>query len=174
MADIHGSHSSANSNVLRSAASPEALDAALRASEAADEIARAHPAPAQHAPVQQPAPALEAVGQVAGDAADIVGQSSRSAQAVFQAATALAEGGQDAARAWLELAQNATRTNVEALSRVAECRSWWEMMYVQGSVLQESSQQSVECGETVLRASTGAIRRAAQAMHEAYRPPLLS
>lgn len=182
-------HSSANSNVLRNAASPEVLEAALEAAErlnkddvhapegqpkprdrasrpavqARDESAQANMEPPQHANVQTPAP--ESVAQETARDGEVAGQAGGPSQAAFQAATALAEGGQDAMRAWLELAQNATCTHVEALSRLAECRSWLELMYLQSSVLQQRLLQSVDFGDAVARAATLAAWKAADAMH---------
>lgn len=159
MTDIH---SSANPTVLRNAASPEALEAALRASETAERLTKDDVQEAKAAEMRS-----QPFSSTAG-AAEIAGPPSRTTQAVFQVSTAFASGGQDAVAACLELAQNAMRTNVEALSRLAGCHSWSEVMYVQSSVLQERYQQSLQCGEAVFRASTEAINKAAQAMHDTH------
>jgi hypothetical protein len=187
---VSDTHSSVNATILRNAASPEVLEAALRANEAAEqpteddqaaqtvrrsdggasrpampellEVPPANMVRANDAEGPNAAPAQEA------ETTAVAGLSRRNAQAVLHASTALAEAGEDAVRAWLELAQNAMRTNVTALSRLAECRSWPEIMAVQSGALQERIQQSVECGQAVARTSTLALIKAEQALQAAH------
>lgn len=154
MADVH---SSADPLALTSAASPEVLEAALQANEAAER--RTKEEIHGNEEVHQ-AEAATPVTELAGP----------TAQATSLASTALAKGGQDAACAWLELAANTMHTNLEALSRLAQCRSWSEMISIQSNALQANLQQAVEYGEALARASTLAARRTAQVLGEQQQP----
>lgn len=166
-------HSSANSNVLKNAASPEVLEAALEAAERQkkDDDAEAKDASKRRVPISHPAreDSRERAQAQAAPPRQIAQQPSNSAPPAFQAATALAEAGHDAVAAWLEFAQNTARTNIEALSRLAACRSWGEAMHVQNSILQERLQHSADFGQAMARASTLAVCKAADAMHAPQR-----
>jgi len=163
-------HSSANSNVLKGAASPEVLEAALEAAERLEQDAA-------HGPDAQPEPkgdvghsASQDEGGAAGAEPPPHADAQTPAPGALQAATALAEGGRDAMRAWLAFAQDTTRANVEALGRFAECRTWSEVMSVQSDVLQQGLRQSLDFGEAVSRASTEAAWKAADALQASASP----
>jgi hypothetical protein len=95
---------------------------------------------------------------------DLADEAARNVHAVSQASTALVKGSQDASRAWFELTQRTVRTNLEALERLAHCRSVQEVVTVHSNLLRDNLQQAMESGETVARTSSDAIREATRAM----------
>jgi hypothetical protein len=99
--------------------------------------------------------------------ADLAGQSTQSVQAVAQASSVLAKSAQDASRAWLDLTQRAMRTNLEAISKLATCRTFQEVATLQSNLMRDNLQQAIESGEVLARASSDAIREATRVM----RPP---
>jgi hypothetical protein len=101
---------------------------------------------------------------------DLAEEAAQNVRAVSQASSVLAKGAQDASRAWFELTQKAVRTNLEALIKVANCRSVQEVVTVQSSLLRNNLQQAMESGETIARASSDAIREATGAMQSQARP----
>lgn len=102
-------------------------------------------------------------------ASDLTGQSAQGVQAVAQASSALAKSAQDASRAWFDLTQRAMRTNLEALGKLANCRSLQDVAAVQSSLLRDNLQQAIEGGEMIARASSDAMREATRAMQPAVR-----
>lgn len=96
--------------------------------------------------------------------ADLAEQSAQNVQAISQVSSALAKGAQDASRVWFDLTQRAVRTNLEAISRVASCRSVQELMALQSNLMRDNLQQAIESGEAMARASSEAIREATRAM----------
>ena len=102
---------------------------------------------------------------VAAPNADFAEQSAQNVQAVSQVSNALAKGAQDASRVWLELTQQAVRSNLEALGRLAACRSMQDVVTLQSNLLRDNLQQAIESGEAIARASSDAIREASRAIH---------
>lgn len=158
-------HSSANSNVLKSTASPEVLEAALEAAERLkrDEVHEQDAArddSDKRAPPAQPKAqaAVRAPKSVDDDAprsmaAAAAAPLSAAPQPDWQAAAALADAGRDGMRAWLELAQRATYTNVEVLCRLPGCRTWLDLASLQSSALQQRLRDLMDFGEALARAS---------------------
>jgi hypothetical protein len=101
---------------------------------------------------------------VANPNPDLAEQSARNVQAVSRASSALAKGAQDASRTWFDLTQKALRTNLEAMGRLANCRSLQEVVNVQSNLLRDNLQQVIESGEAIARAQSDAFQQATRAM----------
>lgn len=101
---------------------------------------------------------------VATPGGDLAEQSAQNVQAVAQASSVLAKSAQDASRVWFDLTQRAMRTNLEALGRLASCRSFQEVATLQTNLMRDNLQQAIESSEVIARASSDAIREATRAI----------
>lgn len=101
---------------------------------------------------------------VAPPGGDLAEQSAQNVQAVAQASSVLAKSAQDASRVWFDLTQRAMRTNLEALGRLASCRSFQEVATLQTNLMRDNMQQAIESSEVIARASSDAIREATRAI----------
>lgn len=101
---------------------------------------------------------------VAAPGGDLAEQSAQNVQAVAQASSVLAKSAQDASRVWFDLTQRAMRTNLEALGRLASCRSFQEVATLQTNLMRDNMQQAIESSEVIARASSDAIREATRAI----------
>jgi len=80
-------------------------------------------------------------------------QSSENLKAVSEATTILARGAQDASREWLGRAQDRVKANVEAMSRLAGCRSTQDFFAVQSELMRETLRQAVEGAHSIAEVS---------------------
>ena len=96
-------------------------------------------------------------------------QSAQNLQAVSQATTVLAKGAQEASREWLNLAQQGVRTNLEAMSRLARCRTLQDVATVQGDLMRDTLQQAIQTGQTIADASRRNLEEARR-VFEGQRP----
>lgn len=95
---------------------------------------------------------------------DLAEQSAQNVQAVSRASSALAKGAQDAAAAWFDLTQKTVRTNLEAMSRLAGCRSVQELANVQSTLMRDNLQQVIETAEVIARTQSDAVQEATRAI----------
>ncbi|WP_114945577.1 phasin family protein [Microvirga calopogonii] len=63
---------------------------------------------------------------------------------VVEANISLARGMQDVSREWFELCQKRLRTNIEGMNALARCRSMNDFVAVQGSLIRDNLEQTME------------------------------
>ena len=102
------------------------------------------------------------MGFAGPQAEELARRSSENIEAVSQASTVLARGFQEASQEWFDLAQARLSKNMEALGRLAHCRSAQDFMVVQSELARENIQQAIDTsrrlGEVSVRVAEEAAR----------------
>ena len=93
---------------------------------------------------------------------ELARRSSQNFEAVSQASSVLVKGAQDVSREWLGLAQERIRTNLEAVNRIAGCRSVQDVLTVQSDLVRDNLQQAIDTSRRVAELSVRVANEAAQ------------
>ena len=93
---------------------------------------------------------------------ELARRSSQNFEAVSQASSVLVKGAQDVSREWLGLAQERIRTNIEAVNRIAGCRSVQDVLTVQSDLVRDNLQQAIDTSRRVAELSVRVASEAAQ------------
>ena len=93
---------------------------------------------------------------------ELARRSSQNLQAVSQASSVLVKGAQDVSREWLGLAQERIRKNIEAVNRIAGCRSVQDVLTVQSELVRDNLQQAIDTSRRVAELSVRVANEAAQ------------
>ena len=101
---------------------------------------------------------------------DLAARSAQNVEAVSRASSALAKGAQDASRAWFDLTQKTVRANLDALGKLAGCRSLQDVTALHSALLRDTLQQAIEGGDAIAHAHSTAIQEATRAIQPRTQP----
>jgi phasin family protein len=93
------------------------------------------------------------VGFAGPQAEELARRSSQNMEVVTQASTILMKGAQEISREWLQLMQERLSKNLDAMSRLASCRSLQDLVTVQSDVARERLGHTVESSRRLAEAS---------------------
>jgi hypothetical protein len=94
----------------------------------------------------------------------VVERSAMNVRAVSQASTALAQHLQEASRAWLGLVQQTARTNLEAMSRLATCRTPKDFIALQANLARDNLQLMMEGQHLIAESTISTVQKASCVM----------
>jgi cytosine/adenosine deaminase-related metal-dependent hydrolase len=80
-------------------------------------------------------------------------QSVQSVRAISEAGAVMARGAQEASRTWMEMAEEGLRSNLEALNRMAVCRSVQELVELQSDLMRANLNRAIDASEALARSS---------------------
>ena len=95
---------------------------------------------------------------------ELARRSSQNLQAVTQASTVLARGFQDISREWTGLLQGQMQKNIDAVNRIAGCRSVQDVVAVQSELVRDNLQQTIDTGRRIGEVSVRVANEAARTM----------
>lgn len=104
----------------------------------------------------------QALGFAGPQAEELARRSSQNIEAVSQASTVLTKGAQEISREWMGLIQDRLAKNLDAMNRLASCRSLQDLVVVQSDIVRDRLGHTVEgsrrLAETSLRVADEAAR----------------
>jgi phasin family protein len=104
----------------------------------------------------------QVLGFAGPQAEDLARQSSENIEAVSQASTVLVRGFQEVSREWFGSAQERFTKNIEALSRLAHCRSAQDFIAIQSELVRDNMQQAIDTSRRLAQASVRVADEAAR------------
>ena len=104
----------------------------------------------------------QAVGFAGPQAEELARRSARNIEAVAEASTVLAKGAQEISREWFGLMQERMAKNLDAMSRLASCRSLHDFVAVQSDIARDRLGHNVESGRRLAEVSARVANEAAQ------------
>jgi phasin family protein len=104
----------------------------------------------------------KAVGFAGPQAEELARRSSQNIEAVAEAGTILVKGAQEISREWFELMQERLSKNLEAMSRLAGCRSLQDFVAVQSDIARDRLGHTIESSRRLAEASARVAGEAAQ------------
>jgi phasin family protein len=104
----------------------------------------------------------EAVGFAGPQAEELARRSAQNVEAVAEASTILVKGAQDISREWFELMQERMAKNLDAMSRLASCRSLHDLVAVQSDIARDRLGHNVESSRRLAAVSARVAEEAAQ------------
>jgi phasin family protein len=104
----------------------------------------------------------EAVGFAGPQAEELARRSAQNVEAVAEASTILVKGAQDISREWFELMQERMAKNLDAMSRLASCRSLHDFVAVQSDIARDRLGHNVESSRRLAAVSARVAEEAAQ------------
>jgi phasin family protein len=104
----------------------------------------------------------EAVGFAGPQAEELARRSSQNIEAVAEAGTILVKGAQEISREWFELMQERLSKNLEAMSRLAGCRSLQDFVAVQSDIARDRLGHTIESSRRLAETSARVAGEAAQ------------
>ena len=113
----------------------------------------------------------KALGFDGPQAEELARRSSQNLQAVSQANTVLARGFQDASHEWISLAQERATKNIDALNRLAGCRSVQDLVATQSDLVRDGLQQVIDINKRVAEVSVRMAEEAARSIQQAQGSP---
>jgi len=103
----------------------------------------------------------KALGFDGPQAEELARRSSQNLHAVSQANTVLARGFQDASHEWISLAQERATKNIDALNRLAGCRSVQDFVAVQSDLVRDNLWQIIDTNKRIAELSLRVAEEAA-------------
>ena len=88
--------------------------------------------------------------------------SSQTVDAVWQASTVLARAFQEVSQEWIGLVQDQVTRNIDAVHRLARCRSMGDVLTLQSELVRDNLRQAIEAGRRVTDVSLRAAAEAAR------------
>jgi phasin family protein len=104
----------------------------------------------------------QAVGFAGPQADELARRSRENIEAVAEASTVLVKGAQDITREWFDLIRERMAKNLDAMSRLAGCRSLHDFVAVQSDIARDRLGHNVESGRRLAEASARVATEAAQ------------
>jgi phasin family protein len=102
------------------------------------------------------------MGFVGPQAEELARRSSQNIEAVAEASTVLVRGLQEVSQQWFGFFQDRTTKNIDAMNRIAQCRSVQDLMALQSDLVRDNLQQAIETARRVGELSTRVAGEAAQ------------
>jgi phasin family protein len=96
------------------------------------------------------------------DMEEIARRSSQNIEAVSQAGTILTKGGQEISRQWFDAIQDRLVKNVDAMNKLAGCRSLQDLVRVQTEIARDRFGEAVESGRRIAEISVRVTDEAAR------------
>jgi phasin family protein len=103
----------------------------------------------------------QALGFARPQSEELTRMSSQNIGAVSQASAVLAKGAQEISQTWFGLAQDRMSKNIDALNRIAGCRSMQDLVVVQSELVRDGMQQAIDTGRRVAELSVRVANEAA-------------
>src|SRR3954464_7892455 len=100
------------------------------------------------------------LGFAGPQAEELARKSSQNIEAVSQASSVLTKGAQEISREWFDAMRERVATNLEAMNRLAGCRSVQDLVTVQSEIVRDGLGQTVNSSR---RVAEGALRGGDQA-----------
>jgi len=91
---------------------------------------------------------------------ELVRRSADHVRTVREATTVLTQGAQQVSHTWIEVAQDGSRASVEAVNRLAACRSAPDLIALQCELWREGVQRSLTGSQSIARATLSAMEEA--------------
>jgi phasin family protein len=104
----------------------------------------------------------QVLGFAGPQAEELARRSSQNIEAVSQAGTVLARGAQEISREWFGLAQDRLAKDLNALNRLAGCRSVQDFVAVQSDIVRDRLELAVESGRRMAEVSVRVADEAAR------------
>jgi phasin family protein len=104
----------------------------------------------------------QAAGFAGPHAEELARRSSQNIEAVAQASTILVKGAQEISREWFEVMQERLSKNLDAMSRLAGCRSLQDLVAVQSDIARDRLGHTVESSRRLAEASVRVADEVAQ------------
>jgi phasin family protein len=104
----------------------------------------------------------QAVGFAGPQADELARRSRENIEAVAEASTVLVKGAQDITREWFDLVRERMAKNLDAMSRLAGCRSLHDFVAVQSDIARDRLGHNVESGRRLAEVSARVATEAAQ------------
>jgi phasin family protein len=104
----------------------------------------------------------QAVGFAGPQAEELARRSAQNIEAVAEASTILVKGAQDISREWFELMQERLTKNLDAMSRLASCRSLHDFVAVHSDIARDRLGHTVESSRRLAEVSARVAEEAAQ------------
>lgn len=104
----------------------------------------------------------QALGFAGPHAEELARRSSQNIEAMSQASTVLTKGAQDISREWFGLIQDRFAKNLDAMNRLASCRSLQDLVTVQSDIVRDRLGHSVEGSRRIAEVSMRVADEAAR------------
>ncbi|MEA2839538.1 MAG: hypothetical protein QOF41_868 [Methylobacteriaceae bacterium] len=104
----------------------------------------------------------QAVGFAGPQAEELGRRSSQNIEAVAEASTILVKGAQEISREWFEVMQERLSKNLDAMSRLAGCRSLQDFVAVQSDIARDRLGHTIESSRRLAEVSARVAGEAAQ------------
>ena len=104
----------------------------------------------------------QVLGFAGPQADEMARRSSQNIAAVSEASTVLTKGAQEISRAWFGLVQDRLAKNIEAMNRLAGCRSLQDLVTVQSDIVRDRLGQAVDGSRRIAEVSMRVADEAAQ------------
>jgi phasin family protein len=104
----------------------------------------------------------QVLGFAGPQAEELARRSSRNIEAVSQAGTVLAKGAQEISQEWFGLAQDRLAKDLNALNRLAGCRSVQDFVAVQSEIVKDRMGQAIEGSRRLAEVSVRMVDEAAR------------
>jgi phasin family protein len=104
----------------------------------------------------------QAVGFAGPQAEELARRSKQNIEAVAEASTVLVKGAQEISREWFDLMQERMAKNLDAMSRLASCRSLHDFVAVQSDIARDRLGHNVESGRRLAQVSARVADEAAR------------
>jgi phasin family protein len=104
----------------------------------------------------------QAVGFAGPQAEELARKSAQNIEAVAEASTILAKGAQEISREWFQLMQERLAKNLDAMSRLASCRSLHDFVAVQSDIARDRLGHTIESSRRIAEVSVRVANEAAQ------------
>jgi hypothetical protein len=102
-------------------------------------------------------------------AEELARTSSQNIEAVSQASTMLARGFHEASQEWFGLARDQISKNMDALNRLAQCRSMQDVVAIQSELMRDNLQQTIDTSRRIAELSTRVANEAARTIQAPVR-----
>jgi hypothetical protein len=102
-------------------------------------------------------------------AEELARTSSQNIEAVSQASTMLARGFHEASQVWFGLAREQISKNMDALNRLAQCRSMQHAVAIQSELVRDNLQQTIDTSRRIAELSTRVANEAARTIQAPVR-----
>jgi phasin family protein len=104
----------------------------------------------------------QALGVAGPQAEELARRTSQNIEAVSQASTVLTKGAQELSREWLDVMRERVAKNVEAMNRLAGCRSVQDLVTVQSEIVRDGLGEAVNGSRRIAEASIRVADEAAR------------
>ena len=143
-------------------AAPTSADVARRGAETARDAMHAGLETASHAFRRTADQFTQVLGFAGPQADEMARKSAQNLEAVSQASTVLTKGAQEISREWFDVMQDRLAKNIDAINRLAACRSLQDFLTVQSEITRDRLGDAVNSGRRIAEVSLRVADEAAK------------